>query len=103
MSPDDLFIEYEDFLDHIKDRKIHHFKLDKSVEIELIEKEIKERNEKSDLSLQNMPTKNDLVVHLTHGIGIFNGLKHIDTFIGTTDCLEIEYANNSKVYVPIEH
>ena len=50
-----------------------------------------------------MPTKNDLVVHLTHGIGIFNGLKHIDTFMGTTDCLEIEYANNSKFYVPIEH
>ena len=44
--------------------------------------EIKERNEKSDHNLQNMPSKDDLVVHLTHGIGIFNGLKHIDTFLG---------------------
>ena len=95
--------EFKLFQDNVKEKKIHHFKIDKSLENELKEKEIKERNEKSDLNLQNMPTKNDLVVHLTHGIGIFNGLKHIDTFIGTTDCLEIEYANNSKVYVPIEH
>ena len=103
LSPDDLFIKHKDFLEYAKDRKAHNFKLDESIEIEPKEEEIKERNEKSDLSLQNMPTTNDLVVHLTHGIGIFNGLKHIDTFVGMTDCLEIEYANKSKVYVPIEH
>ena len=73
LSPDDLFIKYKDFLDNVTDKKINHFKLDKSLEIELKEKKIKERNEKSDLNLQNMPTKNELVVHLTHGIGLFNG------------------------------
>jgi len=101
LPPDDLFIELKEFLEHVKDRKVYNFKLAKNTEIEFEETELKERNEKSDLGLQNMPTQNDLVVHLTHGIGIFNGLKHIDTFLGMTDCLEIEYANSSKVYVPI--
>ena len=84
-------------------KKKYDFKLNENIENINKEKEVKERNEKSDINLQNMPILDDLVVHLTHGIGRFKGLKQIDTFIGVSDCLEIEYAENSRVYVPIEH
>ena len=50
-----------------------------------------------------MPSEGDLVVHLTHGIGKFVGLKQLKTFVGVSDCLEIEYKDNSKVFVPIEN
>ena len=49
-----------------------------------------------------MPNKGDLVVHLTHGIGTL-GLKQLKTFVGVSDCLEILYKDESKVFVPIEH
>ena len=62
-----------------------------------------ERNEKADLSTSKMPSEGDLVVHLTHGIGKFIGLKQLNTFVGISDCLEIEYQDNSKVFVPIEN
>ena len=103
LSPDDLFINFEDFHEQIEDKEILYCRLYENLEIKSENKELKERNEKSDINLQNMPSKDDLVVHLTHGIGKFNGLKNIDTFLGVNDCLEIEYANSSKVYVPIEH
>ena len=44
----------------------------------------------------------DYVVHLFHGIGIFRGLKNIISQNITNECLEIEYKNDSKVYVPVE-
>ena len=37
-----------------------------------------------------------------HGIGIFKGLKNIKTKSTSNECLEIEYRNNSKVFVPID-
>ena len=103
LPPSELFIKYDNFLDFVKDKKKYDFKLNENIENINKEKEVKERNEKSDINLQNMPILDDLVVHLTHGIGRFKGLKQIDTFIGVSDCLEIEYAENSRVYVPIEH
>ena len=36
------------------------------------------------------------------GIKIFKGLKNIKTKSISNECLEIEYRNNSKVFVPIE-
>ena len=48
----------------------------------------------------SIPSINDRVVHLFHGIGIYRGLKQLTTSGGTQDCLEIEYYDESKVYVP---
>ena len=49
-----------------------------------------------------MPSKDDLVVHLTHGIGIFNGLKHIDTFkrliINHQDSIDKHYNKMEQSY-----
>ncbi len=45
----------------------------------------------------------DLVVHIDHGIGRFNGLKTIEAAGAPHDCLEILYADNDRVYLPVEN
>jgi transcription-repair coupling factor (superfamily II helicase) len=45
----------------------------------------------------------DLVVHIDHGIGRFRGLKTIDAAGAPHDCLEILYADNNRVYLPVEN
>ncbi len=45
----------------------------------------------------------DLVVHVDHGIGRFLGLKTIEVQGAPHDCVEIEYAGNTKLYLPVEN
>ena len=45
----------------------------------------------------------DLVVHIDHGIGRFNGLKTIEAAGAPHDCLEIIYAGGDRVYLPVEN
>ena len=45
----------------------------------------------------------DLVVHVDHGIGRFVGLKTIEVSGAPHDCVEIEYAGNTKLYLPVEN
>ncbi|MDC9826068.1 transcription-repair coupling factor [Devosia sp. ZB163] len=45
----------------------------------------------------------DLVVHVDHGIGRFLGLKTIEVQNAPHDCVEIEYAGNTKLYLPVEN
>jgi transcription-repair coupling factor (superfamily II helicase) len=45
----------------------------------------------------------DLVVHVDHGVGRFLGLKAIDVQGAPHDCVEIEYADNTKLYLPVEN
>ncbi|MEX0853178.1 MAG: transcription-repair coupling factor [Bauldia sp.] len=45
----------------------------------------------------------DLVVHIDHGIGRFPGLKTIEAAGAPHDCLEILYADNNRVYLPVEN
>ncbi|MBK8083456.1 MAG: transcription-repair coupling factor [Devosia sp.] len=45
----------------------------------------------------------DLVVHVDHGIGRFVGLKTIEVWGAPHDCVEIEYASNTKLYLPVEN
>jgi transcription-repair coupling factor (superfamily II helicase) len=45
----------------------------------------------------------DLVVHVDHGIGRFLGLKTLDVAGAPHDCVEIEYAGNTKLYLPVEN
>lgn len=44
----------------------------------------------------------DLVVHLEHGIGKFRGLKHLKVADIEGDFLNLEYAGNDTMYVPVE-
>ena len=48
-------------------------------------------------------TANDLVVHVAHGIGRFIGLKTIEAAGAPQDCLEIHYAGNTKLFLPVEN
>ena len=45
----------------------------------------------------------DLVVHVDHGIGRFLGLKTLDVAGAPHDCVEIEYAQHTKLYLPVEN
>ncbi len=45
----------------------------------------------------------DLVVHVDHGIGRFAGLQPIEAAGAPHDCLEIHYAEGSKLFLPVEN
>src|SRR5690606_14122938 len=45
----------------------------------------------------------DLVVHVDHGIVRFLGLKTIEVQGAPHDCVEIEYAGKTKLYLPVEN
>ncbi|MEQ1900663.1 MAG: transcription-repair coupling factor [Devosia sp.] len=45
----------------------------------------------------------DLVVHVDHGIGRFLGLKQIEAMGAPHDCVEIQYAGDTKLYLPVEN
>ncbi len=45
----------------------------------------------------------DLVVHVDHGIGRFSGLQAIYAAGAPHDCLEIHYADDTKLFLPVEN
>jgi len=45
----------------------------------------------------------DLVVHVDHGVGRYHGLEVITAAGAAHECLLIEYAENSKLYLPVEN
>ena len=44
----------------------------------------------------------DLVVHIDHGIGVFVGLKRIDVGQAPQEFMELRYAGEDKLFVPVE-
>jgi transcription-repair coupling factor (superfamily II helicase) len=44
----------------------------------------------------------DLVVHVDHGIGLFAGLKRIDVGLDPQEFMELRYAGEDKLFVPVE-
>ena len=54
----------------------------------------------SDVSSLNI---GELVVHIEHGIGRFMGLETITAGGAPHDCLKILYANDDKLFVPVEN
>ena len=48
-------------------------------------------------------TPGDLVVHIDHGIGRYVGLKTLEVQDAPHDCLEIHYAGDYKLYLPVEN
>jgi len=45
----------------------------------------------------------DLVVHVEHGIGRFIGLQTLDVSGAPHDCLELHYAAETKLFLPVEN
>jgi transcription-repair coupling factor (superfamily II helicase) len=45
----------------------------------------------------------DLIVHVDHGIGRYHGLEVITAAGAAHECLLIEYADNARLYLPVEN
>ena len=45
----------------------------------------------------------DLVVHIEHGIGRFIGLQTLEVSGAPHDCLELHYAGDTKLFLPVEN
>lgn len=63
-------------------------------------KKVSAENLIADISSLNI---GEYVVHIEHGIGRFAGLENIITDGVAHDCLKLVYANNDKLYVPVEN
>src|SRR3546814_5530349 len=48
-------------------------------------------------------SKGDLVVHVEHGIGRYDGLEPVMAGGAPHDCLRVSYAGGDKIYVPVEN
>jgi len=48
------------------------------------------------------PQAGDYVVHVDHGIGLFNGLKTIGLNEGSKEFVLLTYQNDARLYVPVE-
>jgi transcription-repair coupling factor (superfamily II helicase) len=48
-------------------------------------------------------TPGDLVVHIDHGIGRYEGLKTLEVQEAPHDCLELQYGGEAKLYLPVEN
>ena len=49
------------------------------------------------------PDPGDLVVHIDHGIGRYEGLKTLEVMEAPHDCLELHYGGEAKLYLPVEN
>ena len=48
-------------------------------------------------------TPGDLVVHIDHGIGRYEGLKTLEVQGAPHDCLDLQYGGEAKLYLPVEN
>ena len=56
----------------------------------------------ADIVLTMQLPERDLIVHVDHGIGVFVGLKQIGVGDGQQEFLELRYAGEDKLFVPVE-
>ncbi|MDG1288577.1 MAG: transcription-repair coupling factor [Lentibacter sp.] len=45
----------------------------------------------------------DLIVHVDHGVGRYHGLEVVTALGAAHECLKLEYAENSTLYLPVEN
>ena len=102
---------YENELNIIKEDYDEGFELGKYIfitENELFGQKIKNVNYKnkykagSKIKDLNNLTVGDYVVHINHGIGVYNGLKTLTKNGNKKDYLEISYQGKDKLFIPVE-
>ncbi|KNG95283.1 transcription-repair coupling factor [Pseudaestuariivita atlantica] len=69
----------------------------------LIRKPGKRRRAENFLSEVGSLSPGDLVVHVDHGIGRFQGLEVITAAGAAHECLLLEYAEGARLYLPVEN
>ena len=69
----------------------------------LIRQTKRKRRAENFLAEANSLNPGDMVVHVDHGVGRFVGLEVITALGAAHECLLLEYAENSKLYLPVEN
>ncbi|MEM8837091.1 MAG: transcription-repair coupling factor [Pseudomonadota bacterium] len=69
----------------------------------LVRKSKRRRKDAGFISEVASLAEGDLVVHIDHGIGRFEGLKSIEAAGAPHDCLEIVYHGGDRLFVPVEN
>jgi len=69
----------------------------------LIRQRSKKRKADNFLTEAQSLSPGDLVVHVDHGIGRYHGLEVITAAGAAHECLLLEYAENSRLYLPVEN
>ena len=69
----------------------------------LIRQTKRKRRAENFLTEANALAPGDLVVHVDHGVGRFQGLEVVTALGAAHECLLIEYAEQSKLYLPVEN
>ncbi len=69
----------------------------------LVRRQKKRRSADAFLAELSTLSPGDLVVHLDHGIGRYQGLTSIPVGKEPHDCVELHYAGGDKLYVPVEN
>lgn len=63
----------------------------------------RKRKDKDFISEASTLAQGDVVVHVDHGIARFEGLKTIEAAGAPHDCLELRYAGEDKLFLPVEN
>jgi len=45
----------------------------------------------------------DLIVHVDHGVGLYNGLETVTAMGAPHECIALEYAGGDRLYLPVEN
>jgi len=61
------------------------------------------KKDKDFISEASTLSEGDVVVHVDHGIGRFIGLQTIEAAGAPHDCLELRYAGDDKLFLPVEN
>ncbi len=69
----------------------------------LIREPKKRRKAENFLTEHQSLTPGDLVVHVDHGIGRYQGMEVITAAGAAHECLSLEYAEGSRLYLPVEN
>jgi transcription-repair coupling factor (superfamily II helicase) len=69
----------------------------------LIRQTKRKRRAENFLSEANSLSPGDLVVHVDHGVGRFDGMEVVTALGAAHECLLITYAEDSKLYLPVEN
>ena len=63
----------------------------------------RKRKAKNFISEAGSMSPGDLIIHIDHGLGRYIGLKTLDVSGAPHDCLELEYAGEAKLFLPVEN
>jgi transcription-repair coupling factor (superfamily II helicase) len=69
----------------------------------LIRQTKRKRRAENFLSEANSLSPGDLVVHVDHGVGRYMGMEVVTALGAAHECLLLEYAEDSKLYLPVEN